>query len=897
MAPVKTFVQRPGLRDGIREQLCREPNTNRKGEPRKIGIWGMGGIGKTQLVLSYLQCHKAKYRATFWVNASQPASINQDFLKIFNLLFDDAQNLSASEAVQRVLRWLCENTGPWLLVFDGADCVDDTDNISYVDLHQYIPQSPDTHVIVTSRSNSVRDFSTFEGVEVGRLSVNEAEEVFLKCSKIDRAHSKQKREVGMVVEELGYLALAITIAGVYVSQTPRLASDFSRFLKEYRQQQKRLLSRKPNQLNHHYDKSVMTTWEMTYLAIQNELPAACRILLLLSFLHHEDIFLGLFVPDTSVSLECSSSWSFVIKDCIVDLSLVEDYLAILERYSLVQRQANGCDYSLHRLVHQWGYLRIENNHQETRQFWLATTRLLNEAAAEVQCTQKGIQSNVLRLVPHLMRLLDQIKWFDILLASEKAEMANYMVAFGSILSRSGRFKEAAAMNREALSRCQMTLGDDHGATLTAMSNLSVNIVQHGHIEEAEVLLRSVFTKTQKSNGDNHPATISSMGNLALILLRRGKVGEALSLQNQAYKLTQECLGEDHPSTLQIMGNIAEMLLNHGKVSEALRMKSQVLEKSEQTLGKDDPRTMQALYGLSGALEAAGQPKSALFYQMEALRRRQSILGDDHPDTMASLAQMASFASINGDSDAAVGLIKLVLEAADKIQGDKYTPALEANISLAATLRDQGQLEEAEKLIKEMIERSRKVHGETHKNTLWALHNLATILDEQNRLEEAEQLGRQLLSKRQEVLGNDHPDTIFSMHILAMTLEHHSKLEEAIGMKSQVLEMRKKILGEDHVDTIWAMHNLSISLRLASRFNEAEYMMRQVLERRQSNLPENHPDTIMAMMNLARLLTEQGVDDEANGIIRNVKELMATMDQSAFTSLNQYVCHSISTSAQ
>ena len=98
--PVKTFVHRESLRNRIREQFFRELDADRNGEIKKVGVYGLGGAGKSQLALSYLQRYRHDYDATFWIKAGQITSIDQDFLKIFHLLSDrtEIQNqLSADE--------------------------------------------------------------------------------------------------------------------------------------------------------------------------------------------------------------------------------------------------------------------------------------------------------------------------------------------------------------------------------------------------------------------------------------------------------------------------------------------------------------------------------------------------------------------------------------------------------------------------------------------------------------------------------------------------------------------------------------------------------------------------------------------------------------------------------
>jgi hypothetical protein len=49
-----------------------------------------------------------------------------------------------------------------------------------------------------------------------------------------------EKEIMLIVEELGYLALAVTLAGSYVAATPRLRSDIRSYLPEYRERRKQL---------------------------------------------------------------------------------------------------------------------------------------------------------------------------------------------------------------------------------------------------------------------------------------------------------------------------------------------------------------------------------------------------------------------------------------------------------------------------------------------------------------------------------------------------------------------------------------------------------------------------------------------------------------------------------
>jgi predicted AAA+ superfamily ATPase len=85
METVKTFVLRKGLLNEVRSQLTRELDGRQAGV-RKVGIWGSGGTGKSQLARSYLQEYGNQYDATFWIHAVGPETLEFDFQGIYGTL-------------------------------------------------------------------------------------------------------------------------------------------------------------------------------------------------------------------------------------------------------------------------------------------------------------------------------------------------------------------------------------------------------------------------------------------------------------------------------------------------------------------------------------------------------------------------------------------------------------------------------------------------------------------------------------------------------------------------------------------------------------------------------------------------------------------------------------------
>src|SRR6266480_8138014 len=97
-----------------------------------------------------------------------------------------------------------------------------------------------------------------------------------------------RAEARVIVEKLGCMPLAIDHAGAFIHE---LRIPLSSYLSYYETAFKVVQSKKPR-LGWKYsrDETAATTWECSFSAIETENPVACKILLMCSFLDHENIW-------------------------------------------------------------------------------------------------------------------------------------------------------------------------------------------------------------------------------------------------------------------------------------------------------------------------------------------------------------------------------------------------------------------------------------------------------------------------------------------------------------------------------------------------------------------------------------------------------------------------------
>ena len=780
-------------------------------EVRIVVVWGLGGAGKSQLVLNYIRDYRQDYTAVFWIEAGSKESIERDYIQIYRLLYGrplgvGQEMVKAEDTVPAVKHWFHSHEGRWLVVLDSADTIDNDQDKSYINLEYFLPDAPGVHIVITSRSSTAKEMTALDAVEVADMELPEAIELFQRCAKIKEEGQDIITEVARIVKELGYLALAITLAGSYISVTPRLSSDIWRYLPEYRQRRKELLCQRAKQHIHHYGESVLSTWEASFEAIKDHNPAAARLLSLLAFVNFEDIFLSLFdwdgagvlasapthvVEPSEATISSDETWrTFLFCGQKWTVYNLESAFGTLQNYSLIQWKSDQESYAMHKLVHAWGQDRLEVDRQ--RQL----SSLALELIADVTAQDQMDPGHQLRLVPHVMASFNMFSLLHDLLDEFAIGRLTMIDAIEGFLFRIGRWSEAYKMRAFHFRETEKMLGKEHPDTLASMNDLAEVLSSQGNYEEAGQIHRQALALREKVLDKEHPLTLTSMNNLAGVLSSQGNYEEAEQIHRQALALMEKVLGKEHPDTLTSMNNLVLVLSSQGNYEEAKQIHQQALALKERVLGKEHPLTLTSMNNLAEVLRSQGNYEEAERILRQALALREKVLGKEHPDTLTSMNNLAGVLSRQGNYEEAKQIHQQTLVLKEKVLGKEHPSTLTSMNNLAIVLRSQGNYEEAEQIHRQELALTEKVLGKEHPDTLTSMNNLAIVLSSQGNYEEAERIHRQALALMEKVLGKEHPLTLTSMNNLALVLRSQGNYEEAERIHRQALALREKRVRTD-----------------------------------------------------------------------------------------------------
>ncbi|KAI1827201.1 hypothetical protein F4861DRAFT_494406 [Xylaria intraflava] len=799
-------------RTEILDQLCQEqPKLDGQFQIR-VAIYGLGGIGKTQIALEYMfrlrkECPDM---SVFWVHASTTERFRQAYDSIAEECQIPGHNDPKIDVLSLVKKWL-ENKdhGRWLMVIDNADdaqifyqSAESTvgDSASKAGhqggLSRYIPECNHGAIFITTRNKQVgARLTRGKGlVEINKMDGNESSQLL----RI-RLEDSESDNMLLLASQLEHLPLALAQAAAFIQENTISVDYYLQLLGDSDQNLVSLLGEEFEAAGRDSGTphAVAATWIITFDQIQRQNVFASELLSFMCCLDRQAIPYE-FLAGLSQSQQNLKGEEEV---------QLTKALGILKAFSLIAEE-NSRNFNMHRLV------------QLVTRKWLA-----------------------------LKRMTDRVEKQALLIVADKYPESNF---------RNREICSAYLPHAQAVLALNGTKSKEEDLAKARIFN---SVARFFHLKgqwgNAEKFYERVRRIRETVLGPEHHDTLSSMNNLALTYQCQGRWKEAELLYLQVTETMKTVLGPDHPKTLISTGNLASTYLDQGRWREAEPLKVQVMETMKVMLGPDNPHTLDSMSALAATYYEQGRWKEANSLDLQVLETRKMVLGPSHHDTLKSMHNMALAYSDQGRWIEAESLNLQVMDMSKTVLGLDHPDTLTSMSNLASIYWNQGRWTEAESLNLQVLKTRRMVLGPCHPHTLMSMNNLASTYRDQKRWKEAESLNLQVMDTRKTILGPGHLDTLISMGNLASTYLNQGQWKEAESLHVQVLETTKAVLGPDHPYTLTSMDNLASTYHKQGRLKEAESLEVQAMEKKKTVLGPNHPHTLANLHNLAFIWHSQG----------------------------------------
>ncbi|MFD8098769.1 FxSxx-COOH system tetratricopeptide repeat protein [Nocardia fluminea] len=662
-------------------------------------VYGMGGVGKTQLAIEYAWRNSNRYDLVWWIYAEQEEQIAPQVGALIEHLGLRSSGSTTQDA-KMVLNTLRQLNRPWLMVFDNAPAASS--------VREWLPFSTRGHVLVTSRNPEWRSLG--ESLELRELTLADAA-AYLQartgCAELGTATA--------IASEVDCLPLALEQLAAHIEH---IGVDPAQFLTKFRTHRARYLGRGSD---FHYGGSMDTAWSLNLENLECNAPASAQLVTFLAFFGPEPVPLDIFIEGARVLPNPLRSAVLGQDSNGPDF---DDVVAEALSLSLLRRDGDAL--TMHRLVQDVVRTRLSSSDAEiaVRELCGLVTAYLSPhspdlpdswpkwekmdlhwssspaftarfaAVAEHELRQtmlngcryrwaRGDYAGTKSLVDSFLEL-----WLRHL-GPSAVEVLEAECILASVSYDLGEFEVAMSAAENLTVRCGELLGLDHPLTLTAASCLARCLRGAARYEEATILNRSILELRIRVLGEDHPETIATACSLGRSLAGSGILAEAEQVDRRSVEIRSAVLGPQHPETLVVTNSLVGDLLFLGKVEEARKIGGDNLHALRDVLGESHPDTLNAAYNFSGILAAQNRFDAALVLDTDTLERCIAVFGDGHPNTWHVRTNLATDWAGLGDYAKAVDADRELLSAYQGLLGDGDPATLTVANNLMIDLRAIG----------------------------------------------------------------------------------------------------------------------------------------------------------------------------------------------------------------
>jgi tetratricopeptide (TPR) repeat protein len=627
------FSGREQLLLNLRESLTKGQKT----ALTQQALYGLGGIGKTQLAVEYVYRHSASYEVIWWIRSEEPSTLASNYAALaLELNLPEKEEASQALVVQSVMRWL-ERNSDWLLIFDNAR---DADSI-----RSFLPRSASGHVLITSRNPDWKSVGNPLQIEVWERS--ESVEFLLKrTGQVDEAAANA------LAEALGDLPLALEQAAVYCDKKKR---SFADYLTLFNTRRAELWNRE--KAPDGYKETVATTWSLAFEEIR-KVPMAEELLSLCSIVAPDAI------PRTLLDRALEIWAGGESEEKSVDEFVIDDAYEALRSYSLISLDEKFV--TVHRLVQS--VVCDQMNEDDLAVCRMLMVMVLSEQFPKAGYRELSCWSDCEILLPHAQTVLKDSQFDYDAVWRARGLLLNSM---GSYLHGRDMYVEAESLFRRDIEIYEKQLGPEHHYLAVSLNNLGMLLEAQAKSTDAELLYRRALEIDENVYGAKHSSVATTLNNLASLLQTQGKYDEAEPLYRRALEIDENVYGAKHSSVATTLNNLASLLQAQGKYDEAEELFRRSLGIMEIWHGLDHPFVATSLHNHSSLLFYQGKYKEAELIERRSLEISEKQYNQDHSSVAKSLNNLGMFFEAQGKYDEAKPLYRRALKIFEKLLGDEH----------------------------------------------------------------------------------------------------------------------------------------------------------------------------------------------------------------------------------
>lgn len=855
-----------------------------------VVITGMPGVGKSQLLCSYVKNNEKLYTNILWIDATSDSSILQSFVKLAkrcNLLQKFEKNIEI-DIVKKVYDFFTMR-GDTLFLFDNAS----TTCLDYIT--QNTLEYPDIYFIFTSTCTDwEKEPQVKKVIKLGEFTPVESAELLNK--KLNKLVHYQE-DIENLGKILGFLPLALELASAYIIENAKSTSEETNHIRSY------IETIQDSMHNPQQGEDILpnlnSVWMPTLQKIKSiggdikrngsskDGKIAMILLRIISLLEPNGIPTKLFLLGKNPRK-------------------TSEILNILKRYSVISFQESYIN--IHSLLQN--LIRVTDYTPEEDQYAIKYgIELFNKqiAKSNTYYSDRDFPSDcslhAVKLLRHSLKHPELISDnpdlpLRVILALNSDFNSNLSADFGKEIQAIFDSKETLSNScielKATLADTKIRKGlyeealkDLDGLLVKDENWIKANILTMGlvyHIKAFALLKLGNFTESliwheelikvrDKIYPEDHPHLLASKHNMAGVLSELGRNDDALQIYFENVDKMSKKYEQNSYKKMLTLCEISRILHKKGLITESKEMLDTAIQGLEEYFGKLHPQVLSEKHNRVLLLDDLGSPNANLIKECyEIYEDKCKLNGKNHPSTQQTAELIAKFYQRMGSYEDSKHLYEEVLVSLEKTLGKYHPTVLTTKYNGTMILERQGKYEEALAMYLDINSDACIKLGPDHSLSLDSRERIAYCLFMMKNNIESLAIYDEIIALRIEKFTSKHPDLQVTRHNRAMVLNFMGRNDEALSEFMDIVSVDEENYGTDHPFTLRSKERIANILRETGNLQEAKIIFDDILPKMKRHLGSQDQDVVAARVNRARVLKDMGKPLSAMKVYLKCKDI-------------------------
>ncbi|HMN44943.1 MAG TPA: serine/threonine-protein kinase [Povalibacter sp.] len=382
------------------------------------------------------------------------------------------------------------------------------------------------------------------------------------------------------------------------------------------------------------------------------------------------------------------------------------------------------------------------------------------------------------------------------LADQPETRATLLGTIGRVYSSLGLYPDSVGLLEEALKSRIAIHGPEHEEVAEAMVALGSVLCEQGKLDECERQLSGALAMQQKLKGPTAVDIAPTLLAYAKLSQQRGALDVAEKYYEQSLALYRRNGQERSTEAASTMNEMAGLYVYRSDFAKAETLYRAALDIDRQTLGQDHPQVAMHVHDIAVALQMQGKLPEAEPLYAESTQMLRRILGPTHPTTLDALANYGRYLRRTGDLERAEQVLNDVLVNDRTARGAQHPFVGHDLVSIANVRLDRGNFAGAEQDLRAALDIYKNALPAEHPYVASALSALGRAQLGQGDAPQAEKTLRQSIAMAEKSLAADSTPVMVARNVLGLSLYAQGRMSEADPLLSSSYPTIVTTQGED-----------------------------------------------------------------------------------------------------